>query len=146
MTTPELAMSREPRRRRPPGEHPPLRRAPTFLRSLGYALDGIGYLFRTQRNAQIHAVAAALVFAAAWLFGISALEWLALLAAITVVIVAEGLNTAVEAVVDLVSPDYHQRARHAKDVAAGAVLLAAAGAAAIGALVFVPRMWQLVLR
>jgi len=141
-----MTISREPRRRQRPGEHAPVRRAPTFLRSLGFALAGIGFLFRTQRNAQIHAAAAALVVLAAWLLGVSALEWLALLAAITIVIVAEGLNTAVEAVVDLVSPDYHQRARHAKDVAAGAVLLAAVGAAGIGMLVFVPRMWQLVLR
>jgi diacylglycerol kinase (ATP) len=101
---------------------------------------GVGYLFRTQANARIHAGAALVALAAGWYFHITRLEWCAVVFAIGLVLVAEGFNTAVEAVVDLASPEHHPLAGRAKDVAAGAVLLAALAAAIIGCLVFLPHL------
>ena len=99
-------------------------------RAFSCAWEGVVYTARTQRNMKIHfAVGAAAVLLGAAL-GIDAASWLA----------AECLNTAVESVVDLVSPDYAELAKHAKDCAAGAVLVCALGAVAVAAAVFVPRL------
>ena len=84
-----------------------------------------------------------LAVAAGFWFGISRGEWCAVIAAIGLVWTAEGLNTALEAVVDLVSPDQHPLAGRAKDVAAGAVLCAAISALVIGLLIFGPRLCAL---
>ena len=100
-------------------------------------------LLRSQANARIHVVAAALVVAAGFFFGISRGEWCAVVGAMGWVLTAEGINTAIEAVVDLASPGMHPLAERAKDVAAGAVLLAAAAAAIIGLLVFGPYVFAL---
>jgi diacylglycerol kinase (ATP) len=78
------------------------------------------------------------VIGAGFFFRIARLEWCAIVTAIGLVWAAEGLNTAIENVVDLVSPEYHPLAGRAKDIAAGAVLCAALLAAIIGALVFAP--------
>ena len=95
---------------------------------------------RTQRNMKIHfAVGAAAVLLGAAL-GIDAASWAAIVICIVLVLAAECLNTAVESVVDLVSPDYAELAKHAKDCAAGAVLVCALGAVAVAAAVFVPRL------
>ena len=115
-----------------------------LTRSFGYAFRGIGILLRTQANARIHAAATVLVVAAGFWFRISRSEWGAVVAAIGLVWTAEAVNTAIEAVVDLVSPEPHPLAGRAKDVAAGAVLCAALAALAIGVLVFGPRAWALV--
>jgi hypothetical protein len=71
------------------------------------------------------------------------LRWLALALTITLVLAAEGVNTAVEAVVDLVTPGFHPLAKIAKDVAAGTVLLTAIGAVVVGVIIFLPRLWTL---
>ena len=126
---------------RPPA--PPNSRG-RLARSFGYALRGLGMMLVTQANARIHAVATLLVVAAGFWFGISRGEWCAVIAAIGLVWTAEGLNTALEAVVDLVSPEQHPLAGRAKDVAAGAVLCAALSAVVIGLLIFGPRLWALV--
>lgn len=112
-------------------------RAVSRLASLGHALRGLR-IFVSQPNARIHCAAALVVLAAACWLGVSRLEWTALLLAIALVMGAEALNTALEYVVDLASPDWHPLARDAKDVAAGAVLLCSLGAAAVGLLVFWP--------
>jgi len=110
------------------------------IRSFGHAFRGIYIVLKTQPNAKIHLVATVLVCAlGAWLH-ISRDEWCWLCVAITSVWVAESLNTAVEFVVDLVSPEYHPLAGKAKDVAAGAVLICAIGAAVIGILIFGMRL------
>ena len=114
-----------------------------LLRSFGHAFRGIGILLCTQANARIHATATVLVVAAGFWFRISRSEWSAIIAVIGLVWIAEGLNTALEAVVDLVSPEPHPLAGRAKDVAAGAVLCAAIAALVIGALIFGPRVWAL---
>lgn len=108
-----------------------------------FAFRGIVFLLRTQTNARIHLAAAVVVIGAGFGFEITRAEWLAVIAAIGLVWTAEGLNTAIEALVDLVSPEQHPLAGRAKDVAAGAVLLAAIAAAVIGLLVFGPRLLAL---
>lgn len=103
--------------------------------AFGYAFEGIATAWRRQRNVRIHAVLAVLVVIAGIVLGLSPLSWAIVGLAIALVLVAELLNTALEALVDLVSPDEHPLAKHAKDVAAAAVLVASAGALAAGAFV-----------
>lgn len=109
-------------------------------RSFGHALAGLRVMLATQHNAWLHALATLLVIAAGALCEVGRGEWLALILAITGVWVAEAFNTALEALADRVSPDFDPLVKRAKDVAAGAVLCAALGAAAVGAVVFVPRL------
>jgi diacylglycerol kinase len=108
--------------------------------SFRYAANGVRIAFATQAHAKIHLVAALAVAYAGWLFAISPSEWCALLLAIALVWVSEAINTAVEFTVDLLSPGYHETASKAKDVAAGAVLLAAGLAAIVGGIVFIPKL------
>ncbi len=116
------------------------------VRSFGHAVRGLKLLLQTQHNAGIHAVATILVIAAAVLFGISPAEWALIALAIVCVWAAEALNTAVEFAVDLASPEQHPLAGKAKDVAAGAVLVAAIGSAIVGVLVFGPYVLALIRR
>src|SRR3712207_4326058 len=111
------------------------------IRSFGFAFGGIGQLVRTERNAQIQTAAMLAVIAAGVIFRVSALEWIALVLSISLVLALEGVNSAIEAVVNLVSPQYHPLAKRAKDVGAGAVLIAALGAAVVGCFVFLPRLF-----
>ncbi len=112
--------------------------------SFGHAWRGLQTLLATQANARIHAVATLLVVAAGLWCGLPPIEWCALVAAIALVWLAEGLNTALELLSDRVSPEDDPLIGKAKDVAAGAVLVAAIGAALIGALIFLPRLAVLV--
>lgn len=111
-----------------------------LVRSFGYAFRGVGMMLATQANARIHAVASVVVIAAGFGLKISLLEWCAVVLAIGLVWAAEGFNTALEALVDLASPEIHPLAGRAKDVAAGAVLCAAIAAAIIGAIIFLPKL------
>jgi diacylglycerol kinase len=115
----------------------------TFLRSFVYAWNGIVYVLRTQRNAQVHLVAALSSLILGAVLRISAIEFALIFVAIMAVLVAELFNTVAEALVDLVTRDYHPLARVAKDVAAGAVLLCAMFAVVIGLLVFSPHLLRL---
>ena len=96
---------------------------------------------RTQANARIHLAATVLVVAAGVASGLSRGEWCAIVAVVVLVWVTEGLNTAIETLVDLVSPEHHPLAGRAKDLAAGAVLCAAIAAVGVGLLVFGPRLF-----
>lgn len=116
--------------------------SPTRLASFGHALRGIRVLFKSQVNARLHLLAATLVIALGWGLQVSATEWLGLVLAMAAVFTAEALNTALELVVDLVSPEWNALARDAKDVAAGAVLLASIGALVVGGLVFLPKCFH----
>ena len=113
------------------------------LQSFAYALRGLRILFQSQVNARIHLVAAALVLGLGAGLALSAGEWIGLVVAITLVMVAEALNTALELVVDLASLQWRPLARDAKDVAAASVLLASIGALAIGAFIVLPKLWRL---
>ncbi len=102
------------------------------LRSFVYAFSGLGFMLRTQHNAWLHAVASVAVVAAGLVLRVTAADWRWLIVAMAMVWVAETFNTAVEYVCDVVSPGYSQTVRHAKDIAAGAVLLCAFAALLIG--------------
>ncbi|OAB33950.1 diacylglycerol kinase family protein [Paenibacillus glacialis] len=108
----------------------------SFFSSFGFAAEGIRYAMTTQRNMKVHGLAALIVIVAAAVLQVSTMRWLFLLLAITLVLTAEMFNTALEAVVDLVSSDIHPLAKIAKDTAAGAVLLTAAFAVVVGIVVF----------
>jgi diacylglycerol kinase len=98
-------------------------------------------MLRTQRNAWIHAVASATVFALSWWLGLRPLEWAILFLAVGLVWMTEFVNTALEAVVNLASPDLHPLAKVGKDVAAAAVLVGALTALMVGLLVLGPPLW-----
>ncbi len=107
-------------------------------RSFGYAFKGLRSCIGKEQNLGTHLLVAVAVLAAGWLFGISRGEWIAVILCIGIVIGAELINSAIERVVDLASPDYHPLAGQAKDIAAGAVLIVAIAAAAVGLIVFLP--------
>jgi diacylglycerol kinase (ATP) len=111
-------------------------RAPTLVDSFNYALEGIIHVLRTQRNLRLHFLAAILVFAAAIALGVQRLQLIALVLAIAFVLVTEMINTAIEGVVDLSTTSFDPNAKLAKDIAAGAVLIASITALAVGYLVF----------
>ena len=108
------------------------------LQSFKHAFTGVWLVLRTQPNAWIHAMATVLVATMCVYFGVSALEWAVLLLAVVAVWVAEAANTALELLGDAVSPDFNPKVGRAKDAAAASVLVAAAGAAVIGALILGP--------
>ncbi|MBC8109861.1 MAG: diacylglycerol kinase family protein [Verrucomicrobia bacterium] len=113
------------------------------LFSFTFAFNGILHFLKTQHNAWIHAVITLLVVVFGFWLKVSLMEWLFLVFAIGFVFVAEMFNTALELLVDLVSPDFHTLAGKTKDVAAGAVLVAAITAALIGLAIFLPKLWVL---
>ena len=110
------------------------------VRSLVCAGRGIGVMLRTQQNAWIHAAATIVVLAAGFVLRVSAVDWCLLALATMSVWTAEALNTAFEFLTDIASPSFHPLAEKAKDVAAGAVLITACGAAVVGLIVFVPHL------
>jgi len=111
-------------------------------RSFVYAWRGVCTVLRSQHNAWIHAAASVGVVVLGVLLGVGRLEWLALIFAVVSVWMAESLNTALELLCDVASPDFHPLVEKAKDVAAGAVLISALGALLVGGLVFGPYLWQ----
>ena len=113
-------------------------RSENVLQSFRFAFAGIVHAVTHQRNVRIHFLAAAVVVVLAGLLRVSPVEWAILILTVGFVIATEMMNTAIEAVVDLASPDFHELAKVAKDVAAGAVLVAAVAAVIIGALIFGP--------
>jgi diacylglycerol kinase (ATP) len=114
------------------------------LRSFRFAFAGWWYVIRTQRNAWIHAVISlAVLGVSAWLH-LSMLEWAVIVLTIAMVWTAEFLNTALEAVVDLASPQHHQLAKVGKDVGAAAVLIAAGASVVVGLLILGPPLWNIV--
>jgi diacylglycerol kinase len=109
---------------------------PKFIRSLGYAFKGIFALINSENNAKIHFLATILAVSLGIYFNISADNWNWILLAIVLVWITEAINTSIESVVDLAAPDLHPLAKRAKDIAAGAVLIAAGFAVYIGVKVF----------
>jgi diacylglycerol kinase len=113
-----------------------------FLTSVRYALSGIALAVRKERNMRIHLIATAIVVLLALWIGLRPVEWAVLLALFGLVIGLELVNTAVERVVDLVSPERKPLAKEAKDAAAGGVLAAALFAAAVGLILLGPPLWD----
>lgn len=110
----------------------------TRLLAFKYAFAGWWYVIRTQRNAWIHGVATVLVILVSLWLQLPLRDWAVLFTAITLVWFAEFINTALEAVVDLASPQHHELARVGKDVGAAAVLIASVSSALIGLLIMGP--------
>ncbi len=117
-----------------------VRRAPAVLQSLNWAFEGVIHVLRTQRNMRIHFAVATGVLVLAFSYGVTKLELMALLVAISFVLIAEMVNTAIEATIDLATTSFDPLAKVAKDIAAGAVLIAAVNALVVGYLVFADRL------
>lgn len=142
------ASSKPPRKRRRP-VLPRERKPRTLLEYFAlmgttskYAIAGITHTFRTQRNMRNHVFACFAAIGLGLITGLSNVEWAAIALAIGLVISAELMNTAVEATVDLVTEEWHDLARIAKDAAAGAVLLSAIAAATVALLIFLPKWFN----
>lgn len=112
------------------------RRAPTLIDSFNYAFEGIIHVLRTQRNLRIHFAIAFVVIIVALIEDVTKLELITLLISIAFVLIAEMLNTAVESAIDIATTSFDPMAKLAKDIAAGAVLIASVNAVAVGYLVF----------
>ena len=118
---------------------------PSFWQSVNHAWTGLVFTIRTQRNAKIHVFAGSLALVmAAWL-GLERNDWGVLVLTIGAVLAGETINTTVEAIVDLLSPEWHERAKIAKDVSAGAVLILSLTAVIVGLLILGPPLWQRLL-
>jgi diacylglycerol kinase len=116
------------------------------VRSFGFATAGIMTLVLTQPNARVHLVLGAGAASLAFWLGVSALEWALLTLTVGLVLVAEAVNTAIEAAVDIASPSIHPLARQAKDIAAGGVLISAITAVIVGVALFAPRLLAMIAR
>ncbi len=112
-------------------------RHPGFVKSFGYALEGIAAAVRRERNFKVMLVAGVLAVVAGFVLRLDAMSWVAVILMIGLVLCAELLNTAVESVVDLASPDVHPLAKYAKDLAAGAVLVLSACVGVAGLVIYV---------
>lgn len=120
------------------------RRVKRFLQGFVYAGEGIRYVIRTQRNARVHLVIAAVVAAAGIYFRLAPLEWALIVLTFGVVFSAEMVNTVAETAVDILTQRHHPMAKVAKDVGAGAVLVAALAAIGVGIAIFGPRLSPLI--
>jgi len=114
----------------------------TGIRSFSYALKGLAVVFRSELNARIHTAIALLVVAMGIVFGISRIEWIIIILCIGIVFAAEILNTSIERLVDIVSPQISEKAGMVKDIAAGAVLVSAVVSVIAGFLIFMPYLTQ----
>ena len=111
------------------------------LKSIGFALKGAIKLITTEHSVMIQSSLAVIIIIAGFYFGINRYEWMFQILAIGLVLGIEGLNTAVEKVADFVHPDFHERIGFIKDIAAGAVFLAALTAITIGCIIYFPYLF-----
>ena len=111
-----------------------------LINSFKYAIEGIISSFRTEKNMKIHVLAMIIVIILGFVFKLDKVEWCFIIIAIISVISAELFNTAIETVVDMVSHERNPKAKLAKDIAAGAVLVVAMGAAIMGVMIFGPKI------
>jgi diacylglycerol kinase (ATP) len=111
------------------------------LKSFVYAFEGVMYFIKHEAQALIHLIAIVAVIGAGYWFNITLTEWIAVVFAIGIVISAEMLNTAIEKLTDMVSPQINEQAKIVKDLAAGAVLIASLTAFIIGLIIFLPKIW-----
>lgn len=115
----------------------------TLIKSFGYAFEGILYALRNDQNFRVHIAATILVIALSIFFDVNPFEMGILGVMIVLVIVTEMINTAIEKMVDLITQEYRQEAKIAKDVSAGMVLLSSMGAIIVGFLIFTPHILRL---
>src|SRR5438876_11812303 len=129
-------LTSRPKQERPRRSPPAAGRAPTLLDSFNYAFEGIIHVLRTQRNLRIHFLVAIAVIASAAALGVDRIELIVLLLAIAFVLVAEMVNSAIEGAIDVSTTSFDPNAKLAKDLPAGAVLIASVTAIAVGYLIF----------
>ncbi len=115
-----------------------------IINSFKYAIEGIITSFKTETNMKIHILITVLVLIMGFLLKLSKLEWIICIFAITIVITAELFNTAIETIVDMITKEKNEKAKIAKDVSAGAVLVTAIGAAIVGVTIFLPKLIELI--
>jgi diacylglycerol kinase len=118
--------------------------AENFFKSQGYARNGLKLIFKNERNFRIDLVFAILVIIAGFLFRVSHMDWIALSLVISMVFIAETINSAIEALCDTVSVEYKVNIKYAKDVSAGAVLVSAVVSIITGLIVFLPYLIEFV--
>ena len=111
-----------------------------LINSFKYAIEGFISSFKTERNMKIHVLAMIIVIALGIFFKLNAIEWCFIAIAIATVISGELFNTAIETVVDMISPEKNPKAKLVKDIAAAAVLALAIGAAVVGMIIFIPKL------
>ena len=115
-----------------------------FAESVGHALDGIEYTIDHERNFKIEILFAIIVTIASFIFKVSLIEWTILVFVIGSVLALEMVNTAIERCVDLVTKDYKELAKIAKDVSAGAVFVMSIFSVVIGVIIFLPKIIELI--
>ena len=113
-----------------------------LIESIGYAVEGLKFAFEEGRNFKIQIGFASLVLILGYVLNIDPHEWLSLILIITIVLILELINTAIETVVDMVSLKFHPLAKIAKDVTAGAVLISAVASIVTGIFIFLPKLLQ----
>ena len=114
------------------------------IRSFRYAISGIATMLQSEHNSRIHVVAMAAVIVLGIMLHITSAEWCIVAMCCGAVLTAEAMNSAIEAIADLVSPDYHPLIKKAKDVAAAGVLMTAIAAAIAGTIIFLPKIISLI--
>lgn len=111
-----------------------------LINSFKYAIEGFISSFKTERNMKIHIMAMILVIIAGFIFKLTKIEWCIITIVIALVISAELINTAIETIVDMISPQKNPSAKLVKDISAGAVLVLAIGAVIVGLIIFIPKI------
>ena len=115
------------------------------IKSATHAFRGLGIVLKTTHNAWLQIFFGILALYLGYILNISHFEWLALVFAIFIVLITETINTAIEVDIDLTSPEYHPYARDTKDIAAGAVLLSVILALVVGLIIFLPKIYPILL-
>lgn len=111
-----------------------------FIKGFGYAFSGLHHAFKSQLNFKVHILIAFVISFVGYLLKLSVTEWLWIIVLTGIVLLTELLNTGIEVLVDLVSPEIHPKAKIIKDVAAAAVLVAALTAVVVGLIIFIPKI------
>jgi diacylglycerol kinase (ATP) len=109
-----------------------------WLKSVNFAIEGILHAAKTQRHLRYHFYTAAAVLLLSYILGVSGIEFLIIALSVIIVLIAEMFNTAIETIVDIIRPEYSERGRIVKDIAAGAVLITSFGVAVIGYIILFP--------
>ncbi|PZX07178.1 undecaprenol kinase [Psychrobacillus insolitus] len=112
-----------------------------FFKSFSYASKGVIHAIKSEQNFRVHLLAGVVVLLAALATGLSKLEWIIIVILICGMFVIELVNASIERVVDIASPDFHELARQAKDLAAGACLVYAICTVIVGLIIFIPKWW-----
>jgi diacylglycerol kinase len=112
----------------------------SFIKSFGFAINGIRYCFKNEFNFRIHFIATLVVLIVSIILSVSITEWMIIIACITSVLMAELFNTAIENLCNIIESNYHPQIKIIKDVSAAAVLIVAIAAAIIGLLIFIPKI------